>query len=174
MDRTDRISEEIRRVMSDIIMNDIKDPRLPDFVSVTGVRVVKDLKHAKVFISVLGTPEEKAEAIRALVHAAGFIRREIGQRVRIRYTPELHFELDDSIEHGIRINQLITETMTRSAQAAAAAEATAQSLPGTDQDTVPEPESETDPDSEAETGADADPDSDADTGTDTNPDPDTD
>ena len=119
MDRTDRISEEIRRVMSDIIMNDVKDPRLPAFVSVTGVRVVKDLKHAKVFISVLGTPEEKAEAIRALVHAAGYIRREIGQRVRIRYTPELHFELDDSIEHGIHINRLITETMAHSAQQAA-------------------------------------------------------
>lgn len=122
MDRTDRISEEIRRVMSDIIMNEIKDPRLPEFVSVTGVRVVKDLKHAKVFISVLGTPEEKAEAIRALVHAAGFIRREIGHRVRIRYTPELHFELDDSIEHGIHINRLITETMARSAQQVAAAQ----------------------------------------------------
>lgn len=122
MDRTDRISEEIRRVMSDIIMNEVKDPRLPEFVSVTGVRVVKDLKHAKVFISVLGTPEEKAEAIRALVHAAGFIRREIGQRVRIRYTPELHFELDDSIEHGIHINRLITETMAHSAQQAAAAQ----------------------------------------------------
>ena len=124
MDRTDRISEEIRRVMSDIIMNEVKDPRLPEFVSVTGVRVVKDLKHAKVFISVLGTPEEKAEAIRALVHAAGFIRREIGQRVRIRYTPELHFELDDSIEHGIHINRLITETMAHSAQQAAAAQKT--------------------------------------------------
>jgi ribosome-binding factor A len=129
MDRIDRISEEVRRELSDIIQNEIRDPRLPEFVSVTAVRVVKDLKHAKVHISVLGTPEQKQDAIRALVHAAGFIRREIGQRVRIRYTPELHFVLDDSIEHGIRISQLIADTMAKSPAPAVDVE-----LPQTDGD----------------------------------------
>lgn len=121
MDRIDRISEEVRRELSDIIQNEVRDPRLPEFVSVTAARVTKDLKHAKVFVSVLGTPEQKQEAIQALVHAAGFIRRAVGQRVRIRYTPELHFELDDSIEHGIRINQLIAQTMAKPASPGAEA-----------------------------------------------------
>ena len=117
MDRIDRISEEVRRELSDIIQNSIKDPRLPSFVSVTAVRVAKDLKHAKAFISVLGTEEQKQDAIKALVHAAGFIRHEIGQRVRLRFTPEFHFQLDDSIEHGIRIGKLISDTMAASRQA---------------------------------------------------------
>ncbi len=116
MDRIDRISGEVRREMSDIIQNEIKDPRLPDIVSVTSVRVTKDLKRAKVFISVLGTVEEKQEAIKALQHAAGFIRREIGHRVRIRTTPELYFELDDSIEHGIHISRLIQDVMSKQPQ----------------------------------------------------------
>ncbi len=116
MDRIDRISEEVRRELSDIIQNSIKDPRLPRFVSVTGVRVAKDLKHAKAFVSVLGTEEQKQDAIKALVHAAGFIRHEIGQRVRLRFTPEFHFQLDDSIEHGIRIGKLISDTMAASRQ----------------------------------------------------------
>lgn len=122
MDRIDRISEEVRREMSDIIQNSIKDPRLPDFVSVTSVRVAKDLKHAKAYVSVLGTPEQKEEALKALVHAAGYIRREIGQRVRIRFTPEIHFELDNSIENGIRISKLIAETMAQSEAARKAGE----------------------------------------------------
>lgn len=116
MDRIDRISEEVRRELSDIIQTSIKDPRLPSFVSVTGVRVAKDLKHAKAFISVLGTEAQKQDAIKALVHAAGFIRHEIGQRVRLRFTPEFHFQLDDSIEHGIRIGKLISDTMAARTQ----------------------------------------------------------
>lgn len=121
MDRIDRISEEVRRELSDIIQNSIKDPRLPAFVSVTGVRVAKDLKHAKAFVSVLGTDEQKKDAIKALVSASGFIRHEIGQRVRLRFTPEFHFELDDSIEHGIRIGKLISDTMAAQKAATAAA-----------------------------------------------------
>jgi len=113
MDRIDRISEEVRRELSDVIQNSIKDPRLPEFVSVTSVVVTKDLKSAKAFISVLGTPEQKNEAIKALAHAAGFIRHEIGQRVKLRHTPEFRFFLDQSIEHGIRINMLIEENKKR-------------------------------------------------------------
>ena len=111
MERIDRITEEIKKELSEIIRTSIKDPRLPDFVSITGLRVAKDLKHAKVFVSVLGDEEKKKNALAALIHAAGYIRHEVGQRVRIRYTPEFHFELDDSIEHGMMISKLITETM---------------------------------------------------------------
>lgn len=155
MDRIDRISEEVRRELSDIIQNDVKDPRLPEFVSVTGVRVVKDLKHAKVYISVLGTPEQKQEAIKALIHAAGFIRREIGHRVRIRYTPELHFELDDSIEHGIRINQLISETMSRQPAPAHETDAAAEGETGTASDTGTEADLDSDMEAEVETDSEA-------------------
>ena len=161
MDRIDRISEEVRRELSDIIQNDVKDPRLPEFVSVTGVRVVKDLKHAKVYISVLGTPEQKQEAIKALIHAAGFIRREIGHRVRIRYTPELHFELDDSIEHGIRINQLISETMSRKPVSAHETDEPADGETGTASDAAAEADLEADTETDTETEVEADTDSEA-------------
>ena len=113
MDRTDRISEEVKKELSDIIQNHIKDPRLPPFCSVTGLRVTKDLKHAKVFISVLGDEEKKKGALAALMSAAGFIRREVGQRMTLRTTPEFHFHIDDSIEQGIYISKLIKETIAK-------------------------------------------------------------
>jgi ribosome-binding factor A len=111
MDRTDRISEEVKRELSDIIRNQIKDPRLPEFVSLTSVRVTKDLRYAKIYISVLGDEEKKKGALAALSHAAGFIRHEIGQRMNLRYTPEFSFKLDNSIEHGMYLSKLIEETV---------------------------------------------------------------
>lgn len=111
MDRTDRISEEIKKELSHIIRENIKDPRLPDFVSITAVRVTRDLRYAKVYVSIYGDEEKKKDAIAALTHAAGFIRREIGQRISLRYTPEILFKLDESIEHGMHISKLIEETM---------------------------------------------------------------
>ncbi|NLG88322.1 MAG: 30S ribosome-binding factor RbfA [Clostridiaceae bacterium] len=111
MDRTDRIAGEIQKEISDIIRTGIKDPRLPDLVSVTGVRVTKDLRYAKIYISVLGDEQKRTDAINALKHAAGFVRRELGKRIKIRYTPELIFEPDDSIEQGIHIGKLIEKTM---------------------------------------------------------------
>lgn len=113
MDRTDRISEEIRKELSDLIRNHIKDPRLPDFVSVTAVRVTKDLRYAKVYISVLGEEDKKQDALSALSRAAGFIRHEIGQRINLRFTPEFSFKLDDSIEKGMYLSKLIDETVGR-------------------------------------------------------------
>lgn len=109
VDRIARISEEVRREISSIIQNDLKDPRLPQMISVTSVNVTKDLRHAKVFISVLGNEEQKKNALSALKSAAGFIRREVGSRMEIRYTPEMHFELDDSIEHGAYMSQLLNK-----------------------------------------------------------------
>lgn len=111
MDRTDRISEEIKKELSELIRNSIKDPRLPEFVSVTGVRVTKDLRYAKAYISVLGDDDKKKGALAALTHAAGFIRHEIGQRINIRYTPEFTFLLDDSIEKGMYLSKLIDDTI---------------------------------------------------------------
>jgi ribosome-binding factor A len=100
-ERIYRISEEIKREISNIIQNDLKDPRLPEFVSVLSVDTTRDLRYAKVYVSVYGNEEEKKKAMEGLKNAAGFIRREIGQRIKLRYTPELLFELDNSIEYGI-------------------------------------------------------------------------
>jgi len=74
------------------------------------VNVTRDLHYAKVFISVLGSDEEKRNTLEGLKCASGFIRREIGHRIQLRYTPEIHFELDNSIEHGAYITKLINET----------------------------------------------------------------
>ncbi|MGI6085662.1 MAG: 30S ribosome-binding factor RbfA [Acetivibrionales bacterium] len=114
MERTDRLSEEIKRELSDLIRNQIKDPRLPEFVSITAVRVTKDLRYAKAYVSVLGDEEKKNDALTVLKNAAGFIRHEIGQRVNIRYTPEFSFILDDSIEKGMYISKLIDDTINKS------------------------------------------------------------
>ena len=109
-DRITRISEEVKREISNIIQNDLKDPRLPSLVSIIDCQVTKDLGHAKVYVSVMGTEEEKKNAIKALKSAAGFIRRELGHKVQLRATPEIHFELDNSIEHGMYINKLLDDT----------------------------------------------------------------
>ncbi|HOJ11987.1 MAG TPA: 30S ribosome-binding factor RbfA [Clostridiales bacterium] len=110
-ERIYRISEEIKREISNIIQNELKDPRLPEFVSVVSVNTTRDLRYARVYVSVFGNDEKKKSAMEGLRNAAGFIRREIGQRIKLRYTPELQFELDNSIEHGIYINKLINETV---------------------------------------------------------------
>lgn len=112
--RNTRISEEIKKELSDIISTDLKDPRLPKMVSITNVDVTKDLRYAKIYVSVLGNDEEKKNAIIGLKSAAGFIRREIGQRIQLRYTPEFIFEIDNSIERGIYMTKLIKSTMADS------------------------------------------------------------
>lgn len=110
VNRTDRISEEVKRELSNIIRDDLKDPRLPALISITSVNVTRDLRYAKIYISVLGSEEEKKAALQGLKSAAGFIRREIGHRIQLRYTPEFQFEIDNSIEHGAYITDLIKKT----------------------------------------------------------------
>ncbi|NLP14009.1 MAG: 30S ribosome-binding factor RbfA [Clostridium sp.] len=110
MGRIARISEEIKREMSNIIQNELKDPRLSTIISITHLNVTKDLRYAKVFVSIMGTEEEKNSSLEGLRSAAGFIRREIGHRIQLRYTPEIQFELDNSIERGAYITKLIDET----------------------------------------------------------------
>ena len=104
--RIDRIAEEIRRELGDIIRG-LKDPRLPTVISVVGVRVTKDLRFAKAYVSVLGDEKVRRDAVAALVSAGGFIRREIGARIDLRYTPEFTFVSDDSIEYGAKINEVL-------------------------------------------------------------------
>ena len=106
--RGGRINEEVKREISTIIRNEIKDPRLTAMVSVTDVKVTKDLRYAKVVVSIFGKDdEEKNNTFIALKNASGYIRREIGQRINLRYNPQIIFELDDSINYGMHIEELI-------------------------------------------------------------------
>ena len=106
--RGGRINEEVKREISNIIQNEIKDPRLTAMVSVTDVKVTKDLRYAKVFVSIFGKDdEEKNNTCVALKNASGYIRKEIGQRINLRYNPQIIFELDDSINYGMHIEELI-------------------------------------------------------------------
>lgn len=108
--RTGRLSEEFKKEISEIIQNDIKDPRV-GFVSVVHVDVSGDLRHAKVYVSVLGDEKTTADSMTALKSASGFIRREIAQRIQLRYTPELTFLYDDSIAHGAKISKILADVL---------------------------------------------------------------
>ena len=106
--RGGRINEEVKREVSNIIQNEIKDPRRTAMVSVTDVKVTRDLRYAKVFVSIFGkNDEEKNNTFVALKNASGYIRKEIGQRINLRYNPQIIFELDDSINYGMHIEELI-------------------------------------------------------------------
>lgn len=102
------MAEAIKEEISDILQHQLKDPRI-GFVSVVQVEVSNDLRHARVYVSVFGDATKKAETLKALESASGFIRSELGQRIRLYHTPEVVFELDESIEHGARIAQLLQE-----------------------------------------------------------------
>ncbi len=104
--RIDRISEEVKKELSTII-RELKDPRITTVVSVVNVQVTKDLKFAKAYISVFGDEKSQKGVLDALKSAAGFIRREVGHRVKLRAVPEFTFVLDNSIEYGAHINEVL-------------------------------------------------------------------
>jgi ribosome-binding factor A len=104
--RANRVGEQMKKELSDIIGRKIKDPRI-GFVTVTDVQVSGDLQQAKVYISVLGDEEQRENTLKGLAKAKGFIRTEVGQRIRLRKTPEIIFEWDESMEYGNRINTIL-------------------------------------------------------------------
>lgn len=109
--RSGRIDEEVKREISILIRDEIKDPRLTAMISITSVKVTKDLRYAKVYVSIFAnSEEEKKSNLEALKSASGFIRREIAQRINLRHNPQILFELDDSIDYGMRIESLIQKT----------------------------------------------------------------
>ena len=108
-ERIERISEEVKRELSQIIKDKLKDPRLSEMITVVKVDVTRDLSYAKAYISVLGNDEEKKSTIKALKSAAGFIRKEVGNRIDLRHTPEFIFELDNSIEYGMNISRILKD-----------------------------------------------------------------
>ncbi len=106
MARIDKINTEVMRELSSVI-RELKDSRIPVMTSVVAVHVTNDLRYAKAYISVMGDETTKKKAMDGLNSAGGFIRREIGRRVNLRYAPEFVFELDNSIEHGSHIDKLL-------------------------------------------------------------------
>jgi ribosome-binding factor A len=108
--RHERVGEEIAHEINVMLAGELKDPRLEVSVIVSEVRVQPDMKHARVFVAVPHTTnKEQTDAIKALEHASGFIRRELVERLQLRRVPDLHFTLDLSQEHVERIEQLLKE-----------------------------------------------------------------
>ncbi len=107
--KNNRINEEVTRAISNIIRNDIKDPRIHMLTSVVKTEVAPDLKTAKVYISVYGSDKEKSDTMEGLKKAEGFARSALAKAVNLRNTPKLTFVLDDSIEYGVRMSHLIDE-----------------------------------------------------------------
>lgn len=106
--RVNRVAEQMKKELGDIILQKLKDPRI-GFVTVTDVEVTGDLQQATVYISVLGSDKEKDQTLKGLSQAKGFIRTEIGQRIRLRITPEIEFKFDESIAYGSRIESLLSQ-----------------------------------------------------------------
>ncbi len=107
--RRDRVAEQIHHEISDIIQQQIRDPRL-GWVTVTRVEMSSDLSVAKVFVSVSGKEADPAESIGVLDRASRYVRSELGHRVRLRLTPEVHFKLDRSMEQSQRIMEILRDT----------------------------------------------------------------
>jgi len=105
--RHERIAGEIRHEISAMLAGELKDPRVASLATVTEVRVTPDLKHARVFVSVLGDKAEQAAMIEGLTSAAGFIRHELSERLQMRRAPEVSFVLDHSEAYGNRIDELL-------------------------------------------------------------------
>jgi ribosome-binding factor A len=103
-----RLNEQLKRELTQLLQFEVKDPRIGPLM-VTDVEVSPDLYHAKVFVSVRGGEEERASAMEGLRAASGFLRTEIGRRMRIRRAPELHFSFDDTLAHAMHIEQLLQE-----------------------------------------------------------------
>src|SRR5260370_12966092 len=107
--RADQVGEQVREEIMSIIRRDLKDPRR-GLVSITSVRMSPDLRQARVRVSVLGNPEEQKASIRGLVSAKGLVRHELGRRLQnLKFSPELRFELDSSIEYSVHISELLKE-----------------------------------------------------------------
>lgn len=112
--RKDRVSEQIRREIAELVRVEVKDPRV-SMVSITDVEVTPDYAHAKVFFSTLAGSQTVDAVLEGLQKASGFLRRELGKRIRIHTTPQLHFVFDQSLERGADLSKLIEQAVSISA-----------------------------------------------------------
>ncbi len=107
--RMRRVDEAVRAVLSEVIASDLKDPRI-GFITVTGVKTTQDLRHARVFVSVLGDEQVRAASLEGLRSAHGFLQRHVASELSLKHTPTLTFVYDDSVDRGMRISALLDET----------------------------------------------------------------
>ena len=105
--RPEKVAHLMRREVAEILQQKLRDPRVSAMVSVTDVEVTKDRSFARVFVSIMGKPEERASTLQALAHAAGFVRHEVGTRLGLREVPEVRFVHDESLERGARVEDLL-------------------------------------------------------------------
>lgn len=112
MQRHERLEQDVRVALSDIIMNEVKEPSVTGLISVTDVKITPDQKYAKVYVSIYGKCN-KNKVIDALRKATGFIKKELGRRVRMRNMPDITFELDNSMEYGEHMDKVIKEVMNQ-------------------------------------------------------------
>lgn len=110
--RINRIDEEYKKELSNIIDRELKDPNITGLISVTKVKVSTDLKYAKVYVSIMGA-KNLQETMKGLKNASGYIRTELAKRINLRNTPEITFEIDDSIEYGAKIDNILKEIMPK-------------------------------------------------------------
>ena len=113
--RSRRIAEQVQRELSDIIRLELKDPRV-GMITITDVEVTPDGAHARVYFTSLGEASRIDEAVAGLQHAAGYLRSQLAQRLKVRVVPQLHFEHDASVERGIRVSQLIDAAVAEDAK----------------------------------------------------------
>ena len=106
--RVEKLQELIKQEMGKMLLTDLKDPRI-GFVTVTDVEMTGDLREAKIYVSIMGGQDEVKNSLEGLNSALGFIRREIGQRIRLRFTPEISFALDTSLDYGDHIQKLLLQ-----------------------------------------------------------------
>ena len=110
--RMERVNEEFKRELSQIIDRELKNPNITGLISVTKVKTSSDLKFAKVYISIINSKSKK-NTMEGIKNSAGFMRSELAKRVNLRYTPELVFELDETLEYGAKIDSILKEIMTQ-------------------------------------------------------------
>ena len=106
--RVEKLQELIKQEMGKMLLKELKDPRI-GFVTVTDVEMTGDLREAKIYVSIMGDAEQVKSSLEGLNSALGFIRREIGQRVRLRFTPEISFALDTSLDYGDHIQKILLQ-----------------------------------------------------------------
>lgn len=112
MQRHERLEQDVKIALSDIIMNEVKEPSVTGLISVTDVKITPDQKYAKVYVSIFGKCN-KNKVLEALKKATGFIKMELGKRVRMKNMPDITFELDDSMEYGAHMDKVIKEVMEK-------------------------------------------------------------
>lgn len=107
--RNDRVAEAIREEVATFLAEDVKDPRVVGLVTVTGVEATRDLRQAKVFVSIMGTPEERASTMEGLASVAAHLRSYVGRALRLRLAPEISFRYDETVTHAARIESLLSQ-----------------------------------------------------------------